>query len=193
MTIVTMGYSHRFLYVCMRARACVCVCVCACVCVRCGVVNFFQWNKSSPRVFFGSLWNFGVMFYIIMLLWDVLFKRFVICWIFGEFFKILKSGRVYLSNTALYIWMHVQAHRLSCAMVNASDWRAKGPGFNTRPCHLHHFIVLFLIVKSVQFHKSFVFEYVFTISKLTIDEWMVWAIGVYLVYSALCIWLYVEA
>ena len=83
--------------------------------------------------------------------------------------------------------MHFEAQRHSGAMVNASDCRAKGPGFNTRPCHLHHYIVLLLMIKSVQFHKSFVFKYVFTISKLTKDEWMVLAVGVYVLYSALCI------
>ena len=108
------------------------------------------------------------------------------------FVLILRSELVCFSHSALYIWMHVEAQRLSGAMVNASDWRAKGPGFKTRLCHLHHFIVLFLLVKFVQFHKSFVFKYVFTISKLTIDEWMVWAVGVYFLYSSLCIWLYVE-
>ena len=91
--------------------------------------------------------------------------------------------------------MLVKAQRLNGAMIDASDWCAKGPGFNTRPCHLHvhHFILLFLMVNLVHFHKSFVFEYVFDISKPTIDEWMVWAVGVYLLYSALCIRLYVEA
>ena len=49
-TIVTMGYSHRFWYVC--------VCVCVCVCVRCAVVNFS--NKTYLLLEF-SLDSFEIL------------------------------------------------------------------------------------------------------------------------------------
>ena len=67
-----------------------------------------------------------------------------------------------------------KTQRLSGVVVKASDWRARGPGFNTLRCHLYDIIVLFLMVKSYIYVVSI---YVLTIVILTIDEWLMWAVG----------------
>ena len=66
--------------------------------------------------------------------------------------------------------MHVEAYRLSGAVVNASNWGATGPGFDTHRGHILHIIILSLYLKLVQIHKSFVSRYVFTIFKLKFYE-----------------------
>ena len=104
------------------------------------------------------------------------FKQFVNFWILREFLKMFSSELVSLFCYILCFWMHIETQRLSGAMVNALDHLARVQYLSMSPIYL---IILFIMMKSVQLQKCFAFYYFSTIFKVTIDDWLVWAVGVY--------------
>ena len=61
----------------------------------------------------------------------------------------------------------------SGAVVKASDWYTRDPGFSTLQCDLYDIIVLFLMLKSVEI----CFIYIcFSILILKTDEWSMFAV-----------------
>ena len=76
----------------------------------------------------------------------------------------------------MVVRLYSKTQRLSGVVVKASDWRARGPGFNTLRCHLYDIIVLFLMVKS-NIYIYVVSIDAFTVVILIIGEWLVWAVG----------------